>query len=641
MGRPCYLAGPVLTPPASIDRLGLALALALGLILSVAVCWDALAAGGGRIVGANDTEVWTFLWGHAWTAHALLEEGRFPLHTTWIDFPQGGTLWLKDSFSTTLLLPVTVLWGPEDAFDLSVLMHLSLATIGAFLWCRELGASRLLSLLLAPAFAFCPHTLGEAYNGNIEAISTAFTPLWLWALVRVARAPSWPRVATGAVCLGLLVWTNQYWTIAMALASPFVLALVLWEQRATGPGTRRRLLAVTGTVVAGAALSTPTFLALYASMRAEHPLTLMDTGSVFLAEPYLTDLKHYIEPLARLQHSQPTTLQDLPYPGWLLVLTASAAPLLRPRSGWSWLLAGLGLFTLVLTVGPALSWEGQVLRDASGRPYWLPWAWLATTPVWKGMTLPHRMAVPALAFLVGAAALTLQELVRRWPRAGTVAGAVVAVACLVEIAVVPGYDLPLRTTRLGRPAHALLLAEAPGDGAVLNLPQALNLNRGRQYLWFQALHGRATSQTLRHGEIADAGRSVHIVATSASWERQLLDGTPPEELVATHAYTSAQLQASGFGYVVMHPDIIEDFVHGQADDHGRAWVQWASLVLPELGPAVQLPDGRLVVTIDADQRDAVIALARARWGDEVRVIDHPDEVAVYGPWLDSERRRTR
>ena len=39
-----------------------------------------------------------------------------------------------------------------------------------------------------------------------------------------------------------------------------------------------------------------------------------------------------------------------------------------------------------------------------------------------------------------------------------------------------------------------------------------------------------------------------------------------------------------------------------------------------------------------DQREAVIALAEALWGDEVHVLEQPDEAAVYGPWLDPARR---
>lgn len=600
--------------------------LALGLLGAVALCWEALAAGSRRIVGAPDAETWSFLWGHAWMRRSLLEEGRFPLHTTWIDFPDGGTLWLKDSLSAFFLLPLNLLAGPESAYDASVVLHLAGACVAATLFARALGAGWLASLAAGPLHAFMPHTLGEAYNGNIEAISTAFTPLWGWALLRVVQRPGWASVAAAALTLPLLVWANQYWTIAMALVSPLLLGLALWQET---EGRARRLGWVVLAVALGTVLSLPILLGLRANLVATDSLTFFDDARILLQEPYLTDLRHYLQPLAPLGDGPGTTLQDIAYPGWLLVLLCLLAPLARPRSPWAWLLPALGLAFLVLSIGPAASWNGTLLRTAGGSPVWLPWAYLISdTPVLESMTLPHRLAVPAGAFFAAGAALTLDRLAQRG-RSGAAIALGLALLAAAEIALVPGYRLPLRTSRLDRPAHALLLAEAPGDGAVLNLPQRTGLNKARVLLWYQVLHGRPTSQTLRHGGASSAGESVPFVKAAWRWERWLARGWRPDQLQPPRDDSTEALERVGFDYVVIHGRLFDDLAHGDAQVHEALVKRWSSLVLPALGPGVVLPDGTVVLAVEEAHREALADQAEARWGEAVLRVEQPAEVVVH------------
>ncbi len=606
-----------------IDWPGTAYAFAVGLCLAVLVCWRAIEGGAARVMGTDAPEPWPFLWGHAWTRHALLVEHRLPFHTTWVDFPAGGTLWLEDSLSTLALLPVQLLAGVEAAYDLSFVLHLSLACAAAFLWARAVGAGRLAALLVAPLYAFMPHTLGEAWNGNVEAVSTAFLPLWGAALLGVVHRPDRARVARAAVCLLLLVWSNQDGALAMALTSPVLLVVALSQHR---DAWRRRLGAVALAVALGALLSAPIIAGVVLSLRATDSLTFIDSGGITLQEPYLTDLLHLLQPLRPLSGQPATTLHDIAYPGWLLVATALAAPLRRPRSPWAWALPALGIFGVVLSVGPAAAFDGRLLTGADGDPIFLPWAWLiGGTPLLDSMTLPHRFAVPATAFLVGGAGLTLQALAERSPPTGRWLAAGVALVVALELALVPGIPLPLPAVPLQHAAHAVLLADDPSGGPVLNLPIRSGKNSARIMLWHQAVHGHATNQTLRHGGRPAAVATTAIARWSWEWEQRLTRNPDPDALEAPAAHSLPSPAEQGFGTVVLHADQLADLVGSDPDRHARLVALWAALLLPDLGPAVGLPDHTLVVTLDPDARASVEARALARWGDAVQHVEVPED----------------
>ncbi|RME26635.1 MAG: hypothetical protein D6798_06295 [Deltaproteobacteria bacterium] len=107
-------------------------------------------------------------------------------------------------------------------------------------------------MLVVPLYAFMPHTLGQAWNGNVEAVSTAFLPRWGAALIGVVHRPDRARIAAAAVCLLLLIWSDQYRALAMALTSPLLLVIALWQHRSD---RRRRLGAVALAVASGVLLS--------------------------------------------------------------------------------------------------------------------------------------------------------------------------------------------------------------------------------------------------------------------------------------------------------------------------------------------------------------------------------------------------
>jgi hypothetical protein len=580
-----------------------------GLLACLAVCgllvtWllsDALLSGGARVPGASDSEIWAFLWGGFWLEHALFEEGRFPLETLLLDFPAGGSLFLKDPISMLAAMPVQLVLGIPVTHILRLWCQLVAAGLGVYGVARVLGVRPLVATLAGLSFACCPHLLGEIYNGNTEAVNGAWCALWLWALLRLVKRPSVGTALVGGLLLTGLLSSNQYFAIAMALVSGPVLVAAFLRERGEGSTPARVGLALAGALLLGLTLFAPMAFGLLSSMDAPDQLTLLDSR-IPLEPPWVTDLAQLVRPLASTGEAfERVPLQDIVYPGFLLVCSALLAPLLGPRGPWRWLWPAAALSALVLSLGPVLMVNGEVLRGAHGEPFYLPWAYLiADKPILGSMTLPHRMAVPAGLFLSLSAAFTLEGALRRgatlrglrsWLLLALGTG-ILAVASAEQL-LYPPYRIPLQTVEVTPPTHARLLAALPGDEAVLDLPFVMGRNNRRIYLWWQAHHGRPMAASLKMGQPPwISGQHPWLVGFTA-W--QAGDGPPPDPDPGLGPWLAEQ----GFGFVALHgsdPGIQP--LASRADPGMRA------LLDASLGPGLVMPEGQVLYPLSDELRQA-------------------------------------
>ena len=599
---------PDAVPP--IDWRGLWLCAAIHLVAALGLCWHAVASGFTRVVGTSAAEVWAFLWGHFWLEQSLLEQHRWPFRTTLVDHPTGGVLWIKDPVMLVLMLPVQWLAGIPAAYMVSMLLLFVLAGVGLFLLARLLGLGRWPALLAALTFAFAPHSLGEAYNGNMEALNTCWLPLWLWAMLRVLRLPRAGPVVAAAVALWLLLLANQYWALAMAAVSLPVVAQQLWCQRGQGPGTRRALLALGAAVAAGLVLFSPAAWAILSNLGAADKINapFVPGGTVPLNPPYLSDALHLVRPLAPLTWQTVfPPFQDIVYPGLLVLAAAAAAPLLGPSNAWRWWGIAGGVLFLVLSLGPALSWDGRLV----GHPdtvVWLPWQYLVPqTPLLSSMTLPHRMAVPAALFLSLGLGFSLQGLWPRWRGRlplGAAAAVLLALAALAEILLYPPYRIPLATTEVMPADHARLLRRLQQPGAVLNLPFDRGTHDQRVFLWHQTVHRRPIGQTLRTTEPPSiVGRIPLLWNFAGPLGRQRLEQHDPASRPGD-PHGVVELRRAGYGYLAVHGS----FLKAGAGESLRAW---AARLDPVLGQGLVLREGVVLYALDRTARPKLVAAARA------------------------------
>jgi hypothetical protein len=551
------------------ELLGVAL---LHAALWVWLAWDAVASGGTRVVGATNTETWPFLWGHSWMTRSLFEDGTWPYRTGLLDHPVGGVLWLKDPLLTAVLSPVTATLGAPVSQVVGGGLLLVLAGVAGFGLLRALGTSRVAAVSGALAFALCPHFLGEAYNGNPEAMAHGWMALWLWAFVALLRAPSAARAGGAAVALFLLFLGNQYFLLSMAAVSAFVLAGVVWARRGDGR-TRARLGWTVAAVGLGVVLCLPVVAAMQASIAAPDHLTILNDEPL-LYPPFTTDPVQLVAPFAELDRAPPNPFQDLVYPGWVAVLATVVAVAWR-RDTWSVLALGVGTGFLVLSLGPYLL-DGGAPVEVDGRYVGLPWFVLIQgKPVLGRMTLPHRLAMPAALGWGMGVALLLDRLCAKGA-VGVVAAVVLGGGALAEIALVPGYTLPLATSPAERPMAARAIAQSGEVGGLLDLPLAVNRNDRMVALWYQDTHRQPLSMSLRVGELPrplwDMPRALEEDEARAI----------PEDL-------REKLAAGAVRWVVFHPWML---------DTRQAKAEWAAALDARLGPGQAFADGAVVYALD-------------------------------------------
>ena len=587
-------AAPTPHAPDQVDLGGLLWTVLLNTALAVTLCWDAVASGGRKVVGAPDGELFPFLWGQWWVGESMLKEGKLPLATTLLDYPMGGTLWVKDPITALITLPVQLLAGLPTAFTCSMILIFVGSGVGFFLLARLLGASRLTAVVTSLTFAFCPHVLGEAYNSNLEAMAGGWCALWLWSLLRATRRGGLGPVLLAAVMLFCLLVTNQYFGLAMALVTGPVLAAGIYEARGRRPW-KRQLASAMGAGLLGLGFFLPMALMIKGSMQGGQALSFFEERVIF-AVPFVSDLKHLIFPLVPL--TGPSTLytpfQDIVYPGLITAGLALLAPLLGRPGPWRWLWSASGLLFLVLSLGPALLMDGNVIK-AGGEAITLPWSWLITDrPLVGSMTLPHRMAVPTALFLSLGLAWSLDGLRRRFARAPRVAfglALIYGLGCLAEILFYPPYRVPLYTTDVTPKPHARLLAAMPGQGAVLNLPLSLGQNTLNTYLYWQTVHGRPIAASLRVGAAPSLVRQV-------SWFSNLAkDQQTPLEPHSADASVPRRLVAQGYHFVVIHGFY---WTVNFGDTNLRLWLDTLERTL---GRPIVLADHTMVYPLRQEDRE--------------------------------------
>ncbi len=585
------------------ELVGLLACLSIHGLVAAWLLSGALGSGGQRVPGAADTETWAFLWGQFWMEHSLLELGQWPMRTTLLDFPTGGVLFLKDPLRLLASVPLQRLMGLPTAYTLTVWAQLVAAGLGTYLLARLLGIGRMVAVAAGLAFLCCPHLLGEVYNGNTEAVNGAWCALWLWGLLAAVRSPSWGRALLAGGLLAGLLLSNQYFGLAMAGATVPVLGVALWRWRDDGVPLGRRLLVVAGVVLLGLVLFAPFAVGLSSSMEAPDQLTFLDSA-VPLEPPYTTDLLHLWSPLAVVGPAATAPpFQDLVYPGLLLALLALLAPALGVRGPWRWLWTLLALAFLALALGPVAVLDGRILRWPGGDLAFLPWAWLIPgKPVVGSMTLPHRMAVPAGLFFALGAAWTLQGLALRLAVRGrwlALLAPLVALAAVGEQLLYPPYRVPVATTPVPIPAHACLLAQLPGEGAVLDLPFLMGQNRRLVYLYWQTIHRRPVVASLRHGPPPSVAAEHPWLAALADFQQGEAPLPGGDPAVATW------LVDRGFDAVAFHPTHLNPSPHQE-----RALAAWRDTLEQSFGPGLELEGGSaLFPLVPSLRRDLELAAA--------------------------------
>ncbi len=477
---------------------------------AVAATWPLVLHPTLTTVGGVRTDVYNALWSYWFVAHGLAE-GRFPTHTTLLDYPSGGTLLVADPLNAALAAPITLAWGATLAYALTVLVHVTLGGLFADALGRRLGGRGWIAGL---AYVWAPICLSHLQNGSSEAVALAWLPLagLLAARATEPEGRSWLRVplaglglalaavgggwyaGVGAFLLvgSLALFQKGGWRLWPALVLATLLLLPLAHAYNLASHAADGLVDIK---------SAETLARLRRTVGAADPRVFVMPGD-FRAP----DFSHLEQNASDLVHTA--------YLGF--VLLGLAAWKGRSRALWLTTVA-----SLVLAMGPVLVINGgPVPWHMHALP--LPYAALERLPGFDGLSLLYRIATVA--------PLALGLLADRAP--GWLGAFIVAESLLIS----PARHLP-EVSDASAPAPLVTLRDAP-DGAVVSLPAGY----ARTRLFEQSVHGHPLTASLNSGMNA-AG--LRVLADLRKVARNEL---PWEDAVT---------RATGLGvrYVVVHPHV--------------------------------------------------------------------------------------
>ena len=509
--------------------------------------WDAITQHG--VLGYDGAEIWAFVWGHYWMDEAL-RSGSWPYETKLLDFPTGGVLWLKDPIMLVLMHPIRSLLGIQKAVLISQYVLFLLASLGSFLLARQHHISVRVSIFCGLAYAFCPHAIGEAYNGNTEALSHGWLPLWFASWIALLQTPSFKRSIWSALTLFALLVSNQYWGIAMAFAGIATLPLLYahtWKERTI----------ILSSVVLGGLLFVPIAQSIWNSLHAPFRLNDITAGAVPQQPPYLSDIQEIWAPLS--QSNTLTPFQDIIYVGFVLMALTIASLLYflqKPQKEYLPIIYPLlGCWFFILMLGPVLYYQGEAILTGQNETIHLPWWYLCQqTTGLSWMTLPHRMAIPASLFLILSAALWIeQKQIRSWW----------CVPILLELWLFPGYQIPIESTNLSTAEHATILQSLP-QGAVLNLPINLYSNTQRKYLWYQTQHKNPIADHFRYSMMPNIAKKSGFLTYSFDITKAPLPSEQNRDPLEKNA-----LYEAGFRYIVIHKEFVQEQLRMSPEEYAR------------------------------------------------------------------------
>ena len=514
-----------------------ALALALVLLHPVLTSPTAVA------IGHPGVDTWNHVWGF-WQVGQSLAEGRSPLHTALMRWPDGGSLWFIDLFNAIWTLPVQWVAGPVAAYNVALIGNLTLAGVAAWALARRVTGSAAAAALAGVTYEAMPHLLGQLYDGISESVSAGWLPLALLAMLRFRARPDARRGAVAGLSLAICALANWYYGLFAGLLACGLVADALlpgWRRAAV----RRRLLYP----VAAASAAIPALLAFRATLTAPDALVVRDPDFVgrTLVGHNMVDLLSFFHPgdfhspdLAALFDEEMIVVV---YLGWTL-LAAAAVGLPRARA---WAAGAVLSFTLAL--GAYLYLDGAYFT-LPGRG-WLPMPFLflfEQLPLFSPISHAFRFVVLTQLCLGVMAAFGVIRIARRLGVSEGWIAAALSALFLAEVALASPARFPLPTSP---PAAPAVYEAIDGEGAVLDLPVSIQVLARSRYNLYQLQHGRPIPYGL-NDPTPPYLYANPLTRRVIALERSSVDSAPPAPPALSIALGRAALQRDGFSAVVVH-----------------------------------------------------------------------------------------
>lgn len=543
---------PIETRQAKIKRALVAwlrrdgLVIALYLLATAVMTYPLIFRLDNHWLAYRDIDTYTKLWDHWWFTRTI-SAGQPLNYTRELFYPIGLDLTFHSiSWTTTVLIwLITPLLGNIAAYNFNILFAVFTSAYAAYLLIRTLVQHRGAAWLGGLIFSFVPYHMAHT-AGHPDLTQMAAIPLAVLFFTRALTRASLRSALLAAFMVGLVCFTGLYlfeFTIISLL--PAFIYTAFTQKRWRAP---RFWLVLIVFGLTSALLTSPRVVPLLSSP---------DALSSVIEEKYSADIMQ-TDPLAYItpSHFNPIFApvvdkiakrfeMNRRWPAYLglipLSLIVLAALWKKNRLvTWSWLL--LGLFFVIMSLGPVLRFNGQIYENIS-----LPYGWLGGLPFIRIVARPDYFGLGLLLPLAIVAAIgcdrCLTALDQR-RRAQTALLITFTVVLLFEYwnGPYPGFELPVH------PIYQQL-AQEPGNFAIIDLP--MGRRESKDYTLYQIFHQRPIVEGLSGRTPPEAYQYIDDNPLLARWRaQQPLDCNALSATVIDSALR--QLTNDGFRYVIVH-----------------------------------------------------------------------------------------
>lgn len=507
-----------------------------------------------------------FLWNAWWIARAV-SSFENPWFTDIVFAPDGTPLVWHSlvPLQSSLIATLTPWVGPGAAWDLVVLLALPLAGSGAWVLCRHMTRDGWASLVGGLVFMFSPFVASKTM-GHLNLLYCGFLPVFLACLLRATESDDSARNARAGWHLAAASLALLLSSLAMVVFAANLVAFVAIWRRVRGDSLRTiarrfaRALAPAGLLTAPILLVFGWFTIAYGVFPTQRSSYAYNPEPIAYLLPLSQTSAH--RPLfAHLASPELAGIEPAAYLGWAVAPLCAAGLWLARRDPGAQLAAMLIGVSVVLSPGPKLLWDREVIEMA-GLPVYLPfglWRWI---PILGAVGQPARyLVIGYMAMGVGLAFGLAKIRSRVGPVRAAVAG------CIAGGLVVADYAIALPTSPLP-PMPPL----AGRSGAVADL------RLDSLSLYYQTAHGRPLVGGVL-SRVPDQAIERYDRAPTLAWLR---DATRPRP---QDAELLADLETFGVGDVCVAPGTPQDtglrdagLIPIYRDGHTAIWS------MPETGP---------------------------------------------------------
>lgn len=527
-------------------------------VLTVAFTWPAALHLADSVVGQLGDNL-HFAWLMGWFEEALFKDLRWPFFAPQLNFPEGWHLARSETtpLQAVMGLPFTRIGGPVLAYNLVALATFALSGWTTYFWVKRLTSDRLAGLIAGTLFACLPFRFAHYRVGHLNILGTMWFPLFFLAVLELLQRGTAPRrvIVLGAISLGLIGLTSQYFLYVTLVATAFASVLYLACFNRAAAVSRKfwtsvglMVLIALPLVVAG---TLPYFQLTAEESLPDRELQIVSSGSASVSDFLLPATDHFLLGEWVGEHfSRNLWVEGSLYLG-AVGAGLSALALFRVRAKHRreiWFLVILFLVSATLALGTHVYWNeqrvrfdlpgaltGLLNRDSTAIP--LPgYLFFKVLPYYAKMrTFKRAAAIALLAVSVLAglgAAWLLSRVGRRWRNA---AGVTVLALALLDF-----YPGPIEqfSTVEPRPVD-LWLAEQPGEGAVAEFP--FDLQEEQAHVYFSLVHGKPILGGFFNAFPPPQYRRL----------RPIMDGFPDDASVQ-------ELRRLGVGYVIVATEAFSD-----------------------------------------------------------------------------------